>query len=102
MRVTSAWKVTALTGVLCRGWIAASDFGSAPDLAIAYHIRVETRLLAMETAIIELSRANNMTTQPAPQNRRARTKGGISLDAIRDPRSSGPQPIRIPHEVKTR
>src|SRR5260370_19191170 len=82
-----------LTGVLYTGCTLVSTFGSEPERAIAYHMRVPMLQHAITTATVEFRSAKRINHHTGPHTRLATTTAGSSDELGRDPILFGPQPI---------
>ena len=75
--------------------------GKAPERAIAYQLRVESVVQAMQTAMPEFSSASSTSIQAPPHSRWATTNAGFSDDAASVSRRLTPQPTCRPQAQKT-
>src|SRR2546421_11792198 len=91
-----------LTGVLYTGCTLVSPFGSEPERAIAYHMRVPMLQTAITTATVEFRSAKRINHHTGPHTRLATTTAGNSDELGRDPILLVPQPIIIAQVTRTR
>src|SRR5258708_39682457 len=91
-----------LTGVLYTGCTLVSTFGSEPERAIAYHMRVPMLQHAITTATVEFRSAKRINHHTGPHTRLATTTAGSS-----DEQGTGPillvtHPLIIRQQTRTR
>src|SRR5260370_27771199 len=75
-----------LTGVLYTGCTLVSTFGSEPERAIAYHMRVPMLQHAITTATVEFRSAKRINHHRGPHTRLATTTAGRSDQPRSEPK----------------
>src|SRR5260370_12365735 len=90
-----------VAGVLYPGGHLVSPFGSEPERAIAYHIRVPMLQHAITTATVEFRSAKRINHHTGPHTRLATTTAGSSDELGRDPILLVTQPIIITQVTRT-
>src|SRR5260370_15229969 len=91
-----------VAGVLYPGGHLVSPFGSEPERAIAYHIRVPMLQHAITTATVEFRSAKRINHHTGPHTRLATTTAGSSDELGRGPILLVPPPIIIAQGTTTR